>query len=83
MAVAQELLELNLCSFLSRISRFDASLDQKKRGGGVSSVTNICSYHNLYCPKLATCFRISIKPSFLIVACQCDGGFMEKSTNAA
>jgi hypothetical protein len=33
MAVAQELLELNLCSFLSRISRFDASLDQKKKKG--------------------------------------------------
>jgi hypothetical protein len=81
MAVAQELLELNLCNFLSRISGFDASLDKKKRE--LSSVTNIFLYYNLHCPKLATCFGISIKPSFLIFGCLCNGGFMEKSTNSA
>jgi len=55
MAVAQELLELNLCSFLSRISRFDASLDQKKRGC-------IISHKYMFIPQLIlskTCYVFS------------------------
>jgi len=48
MAVAQELLELNLCSFLSRISRFDASLNQKKKKGGVYHQSQIYVHTTTY-----------------------------------
>jgi hypothetical protein len=52
MAVALELLELNLYSFLSRISRFDASLDKKK-------TVCIISHKYIFIPQLIlskTCY---------------------------